>query len=147
MANLDPATLMALGVTGILIVLAVLVLSIILNAIALWVTAKLFKLKDSKYKTAFTTSVVAAIANLVIGIVLVKVLASIGLILTLIRLVVAFVVNSLLIKQFYKLETGKSFLVGLVWTITGWIISFIIALVIGAVLVAVFLAKYKGTVA
>ena len=40
-----------------------------------------------------------------------------------------FVVNSLTAKKFYKLETGKSFLVGLVWTVAATIVGSIYALI------------------
>ncbi|HLD97593.1 MAG TPA: hypothetical protein VI934_04580 [Candidatus Nanoarchaeia archaeon] len=155
MANLDPATLFALGGIGILIFLAIFIIGIVLNALMLWVTAKLLKLTDNKYKTALIVSLVSAVVNLVIGFALGMALAPLskgaaaaGLVLTLgvmlVNLVASFLVNTFLIKRFYKLETKKSFLVSLIWTILGVIVGFVIAFIIGAILVAVLFSGGAG---
>lgn len=159
MAALDTATLLAIGGIGIVILVIMFLIGVLYNSVILWIVSKLFKLRNTKFKTAFLAALVAGAISFVIGIVLQLLIGgaargaaaaatgaavAAGLLNMVLSLAATFTVNSLTAKKFYKLETGKSFLVGLVWTVAAIIVGFIVGLVIGAIILAVLLATYSG---
>lgn len=145
MADFTPSLLLALGAIGIILFIVVAAITTLLNGLILWIAAKLFKLKNNRFKTALITAFVAWIASFVIGMVTglakgITMSATTSLLFSGLNLVLMFVVSALAVRQFYKLETGKSLLVGLVWIVGQIIVNIIIALAFAAILVAVLLS-------
>jgi hypothetical protein len=133
MAGFDTSLYLALGAMGFVIILFSLILGTLLNSLALWITSKLFKLANTTFKTALVAALVAVVIAFVINFVISLGTAgniSLALIGSLVSIVAVFVINSLVVKKFYELETGKAFLVGLVWTVMGLIVGFIVGLTI-----------------
>ncbi len=146
-ALFTPSVLLARGASGIILFIVVVAFTTLLNSLVLWIAAKLFKLKNNTFKTALITAFVTWIASFVIGIILgyvhgaVKGTATSLLFSGLLNLILTFVVSVFAVKRFYKLETGKSFLVGLVWLVGQLIVGFVIAMVFAAILVAVLVGS------
>ncbi|MBI2145307.1 phage holin family protein [Candidatus Woesearchaeota archaeon] len=159
----DAGALMASGAAGFLIIGVSVLISVLYTALILWLLAKAFKLHDKKFKTALITALVAGVINFLIRTVLQLTVGSaigksampaagaelssqmlaqgaLGLALLLLFWITGFVVDSLAIKKFYKAETGKAFLVGLVLAVIAAIVGFIVLLIFGAILVGVIMA-------
>ncbi len=155
MAAFDAATLLAVGGIGIVILAVLFLIGVLYNSLILWLVSKIFKLHSTKFKTAFLAALVAGAINFVVGVVLQLLVGgatrgaaaategaalAAGLLNMALGWAATFVVNSLTAKKFYKLETGKSFLIGLVWTVAAIIVGFIVGLIIGAILLVIILA-------
>ena len=147
----DSTQYLAMGTTGIILFLVIFVVGVLLGALILWLVAKLFKLKANKFKTALITSAVAAVINQIVSFATEMSLGkaigastSASLLVSLGTIVVGYVVNSLSIKQFYKIETGKAFLVGLVWLVLSIAAMFVVALIIGVIVVAILFGIGSG---
>ncbi|MBI2144134.1 hypothetical protein HYU17_03210 [Candidatus Woesearchaeota archaeon] len=158
MAALQTQTFLSLGAVGIAI--ALFLISVLYNSLILWVTTKLlFKLPNARFKTALIAALAAGAIDLAVGIILKFIIAAaLGAVSTtltagatlaagLLNLVLGwaamFTINSLTARKLYKLQTGKSFLIGLVWTAAAIIIGAIIGLITAAIIVAVALATVK----
>lgn len=158
MAALDTSTLLAVGAAGIIIFLIISVIVVLLNSLILWLITKLFKLHEKKFRIAFLAALAAYVINFVVGFVPRWLLKAIAIsseapetrllansLKLLLGIALTLAVNWLVIKKFYKLETGKSFLVGLVWTVATIVVSFIVWLIIGAIILAVLLATLPAS--
>ena len=144
-----------MATAGIVLKVILFIISAALGTLSMWLVAKLFKLKDLKLKTAFITAIAATTISTAIGLGISMAMKSMmsgaasptsGLVAVALiggaaSLVVQYLTNSLAVKQFYKLPTGKSFLVGLVWSIINLVMSFIVTIIITAVLVGVLLGS------
>ena len=139
MAGMDTSSmLLAAGAVGLVILLAVLIVSVLYNALIVWVVSKLFKLEDKTFKTALLAAVIAGVINFVINLGLQFGLKGFA---VLVGLVTTYIVNSLTLKKLYKLELGKSYVVGLVWSA----ISFAVAFIVGIIIVVVIMAALAGS--
>lgn len=159
MASLDfTPSLLAFGAIGVVLTAVLFfIVGILYNSLILWVVSKIFKLRDTKFKTAFLAALVAAAVNFVVLLVLrfgtggvaggmatTGGMIATGLLSLLIQVTANYVVNSLTAMKFYKLGAGKSFLVGLVWTVISFAVAFVVGIIISLIFVAVLMGS--GTV-
>lgn len=155
-------SLLAYGVVGIIVSLIWVLISVFYTAVILGLLAKAFKLQKG-FKVAFLTALVAGVINFLIRTVLQSTVghafdprllgsladdvASSGILgksalelaLILLYWVLGFVVDSFAIKKFYKVQTGKAFLVGLLLALIATVVGFLVMLV-GVVLVGIISA-------
>ncbi len=154
---LDTSTFLALGAIGIALTAVLFIVGVLYNSLILWLVSKIFKLKDTKFKTAFLAALVAAAVNFVVsfafklgiggvasGMATTGGIIAIGFLSLLIQTAATYVVNSLTAMKLYKLEAGKSFLVGLVWTVISFAVAFVVGIIISVIFVAVLMGS--GTV-
>lgn len=108
-----------------------------IDALLLMISTKIFKVKDSSYKTAIKITAILGIASIIL-IVLGNFVPTIALYLTWISLVLVSIILAIwLIKVTYKLELGKSILVWLVWLVLSLVIAFVVAIVVAMILVTI----------
>ncbi len=154
MAALDTSTLLTIGAIGIILATVLFIVGVLYNSLILWLVSKIFKLKDTKFRTAFLAALIAAAVNFAVSLVLrlgsgtltggmatTGGMIATGLLIGLAGVTATYVVNSLTAMKLYKLEAGKSFLVGFVWTV----ISFAVAFVVGIIISVIFAAVLMGS--
>lgn len=126
-------------VTSVLILLIITTIIVIpLSALLLWLTTKIFRLKDQRYKTAFLIILIILLVNLVFslirslfqGYVLLNFISGI-----ILWILISFLFAWWLIKTKYKLDWGKSFLVWLVWIIFNFILMTIASIILSIILI------------
>lgn len=115
---------MAVGALGLSMGLVMLIVSIVVGAFFLWLSAKLFKLRDKSFVTPLTIVAIVQVVSFVIG--LIPVVNVIG-------WLVAIVLEVWLIMSKYSLGLGKSILV--------WLVAFVLTLVVMGVIALLFLGS------
>ena len=108
-----------------------------ISALVLMISTKLFKLKDSSYKTAILIALILGVANAIVSLIG-DFVPSIAVYIGLISLVLVSILLAIyLVKSKYNLEWGKAILVWLVWLVINLIVAFIVAMILAAIFVAV----------
>ncbi|MBI1970403.1 hypothetical protein HYS47_01515 [Candidatus Woesearchaeota archaeon] len=130
--------------------LLVVVIMIPLGGLLLWLTCMLFSVKPNKYGKGVLVTAIVGVAQLLIAFVIG--LLPVGLITKVVSwilsyILVGFVLAWLVIRNVFKLEWGKSFLVWLVWAAANFIVSLIVNMVIMFFTVIIGLAALSGAAA
>ena len=110
------------------------IVMVIVSALLLMLSAKIFKLKDQSYMTALKVVLILYVINFVFSLIGILSLPA-ALIMSILSFIVLIVLGIYLIKKFYKLDWGKSALLWLVWFILSLIAGFIVGLILAAILV------------
>ncbi|MBW2993561.1 hypothetical protein KY317_03240 [Candidatus Woesearchaeota archaeon] len=128
-------------VAGTLIVMQIIttVIMIIVGALLLMVSAKIFKLKDQSFKTALKVVLIIYVINFVLGLIGIISLGT-ALIMSVLSFLVLIILGIYLIKKYYNLDLGKAVLVWIVWFILSLIAGFIIGIILGLILGGAMLA-------
>ena len=106
-----------------------------LNGLLLMLTAKIFKLKDQSYKSAFKITLILGVINLILGILSSSIKGGLSLAITIAQWVLISTLAALwLVKYFYKLDWGRALLIWLVWFVF-YILLFILIILIVALFV------------
>lgn len=133
-----------IGYVSLIISIVVALIMIPLNALLLMVSTKIFKLKDSSYKTAIKVTLILGIVSIVLSIIG-YFLPTIGQIIYWISMIIVSIVLALwLIKKNYSVGWGKSALVWLIWFILSLIVGFIIAAIVGVIIFMLGLGAMIG---
>ena len=130
--------------------LLVAVIMIPLGGLLLWLTCMLFSIKPNRYGKGVLIAAIVSVAQLLIALVIG--LLPVGSITKLVSwglsyVLVGFVLAWLIIKSMYNLETGKSFLVWLVWAAANLIVGFIVNMVVMFFALIIGFAALSGAVA
>tara|TARA_Y100000310_G_scaffold38077_1_gene35697 strand:+ start:4359 stop:4772 length:414 start_codon:yes stop_codon:yes gene_type:complete len=134
-----------------LIEVSLLLTSIAINVLILWGIIKLFKLiqtfklMEDKFFTVLKTAAVAGLIMFVVFYLYPKPIVDARLVILhlIITSVVMFLVNSIVVKIFYKQETKKAALIGLVWMIADRIFgTAIVGLIARLVILPVIVPNY-----
>lgn len=129
-----------MAINEILIRLIGLVISIPLSALLLMLSTKIFKLKDTSYKTAIKITAIVIVLAFLFNILLLTIFPAITLnmaMFLLARFILGLIFNVilmiLLIKSFYEIKLGKTLLVWLVWLAISLILALIMRFIIGVI--------------
>jgi hypothetical protein len=135
---------MALTGMGVVASLISIVIFIFVNALLLMAATKIFKLKDSSYKTALWVTAILGGVSFLIGLLIGLLPTLAGIIGTLLTWVVVGVLLAMyLIKVKYELEWNKAALTWLVY----FVFALVAKLIVGAILGIIFLAIGLGALA
>src|SRR3989344_8553661 len=121
-----------------------------LSALLLWLSSKIFSLKNQSYKTAIFIAAIITVVNYIINLIISAItgyntsVASNPLALVaetlayiiLIWIFVSFLLAWGLIKIKYELEWGKAFLVWLVWAVFNFILGLLISVIFAGILIS-----------
>lgn len=110
------------------------VIMVIIGALLLMLSAKIFKLKDQSFKTAIKVVLILYVITFVLGLIGILSLRT-ALIMSVLNFVVLIALGIYLIKKFYLIDWGKSVLVWLVWFILSLIVGFIVGLILTAIFI------------
>ena len=110
------------------------VVFIFVNALLLMLATKLFKLKDTSYKSALWVTAILGVVSFIVGLIIPP-LGAISFVL--IWVVIGILLAIYLIKTKYKLDWGKSALVWLVFFIFEIIAVLIVGFILGLIFVAI----------
>ena len=113
----------ALAGAGIALMAVFLVVLFVLNAVLLWLTAKIFKVGKG-WGIPFGIAAIALVAGWLFGFLF----SYVPLVGWLLGWLAGAVLNIFLVKTFYKLGLGKALLVWLVWAVFVFIVSFVLGL-------------------
>ena len=114
-------------------------ISVLVSAVLLWITAKLFKLKGG-FVAAFIVALVVGVVNWTVGFVF-GFLPVIGVwVGGIVSFVANILVGILMIKNQYKVETAKGVLVWLVWFVMSFLLIGILAGLFALILAGVGIA-------
>jgi len=95
------------------------VVGIVVGALLLWLTAKIFKLSDKSFKTPLTIAAIAGVVGFVLG--LIPFINMIG-------WLAVIVLSIWLIKTKYRVDWGRAVLVWLVYFVLSLVAMFIIGM-------------------
>jgi hypothetical protein len=98
------------------------VIGIVLNALFLWLSAKIFKLRDKTFTTPLVIALIAGVVGFVLGF--------LPVIRGIISLLVTIVLTVWLVKTKYRVDWGKAILV--------WLVAFVFGVVAGIIIAALF---------
>jgi len=134
---------------GLLISLIAIAIGAAISALFLWFSTKIFKIKKSTYVKAFRITFILGVIGFAVNVLamLFSYLPRIGLILTgiLSTILLLFIIflSIWLIKQDYRIDLGKTFLVWIVWIIMSAVFYSIVAVILGFLIGAAFIGlKY-----
>jgi len=116
----------AAGALAVVVAIIFAIVGILASALLLWVTTKMFKTKDSSFKTAFVIAVTVGVVSY-----LLYFIPFVGFFLS---LAVSIALGIALIMKRYKVRFGLGIAIWLVWAI----FSFIAAGIIGAIFAVIF---------
>ncbi|MBU0980785.1 MAG: hypothetical protein KJ709_08330 [Nanoarchaeota archaeon] len=119
------------------------IIMIPLSGLLLWLTTKIFSLKNSRFLSALVVAAIVHMTILILSIPRLIFIKSIWINIAvglLIWLTVSFFLAWMLVKRMYGLSWGWSILIWLVWSAFTWVISFIIGLFV-SVIIGVMLFK------
>jgi len=114
------------------------VVMVFVSALMLMISTKIFKLKDTSYKTALWVAGIIVIVNFVITLLLAISSPPIALLSILFNVVVVGILLAIyLVKIKYQLEWGKAALVWLVWFVLSMVAGIIVGIILGIIFVAI----------
>jgi len=138
---------MALTGSGVVIQIITTIVFILINALLLMVATKIFKVKDTSYKTALGITAILGVINFVIGLLVGLIPSIAGIISTLlVWVVVGILLAMYLIKIKYGLDWGKAALVWLVYFVLAIVAYMILAIILGLIFAAVGLGAIAAAV-
>ncbi len=114
-----------------LMMLILFIIFIPVSALILMLSATLFKLEDTSFKTAIQVALLIGVTNLLASWITTNTVST--LVSNIISYFITIVVGILVIKQIYGLELKKTLLVWLVWFILNGIAMVVISIVLGLI--------------
>ncbi len=124
---------------GLISSIVIAIIMIPLNALLLMISTKIFKIKDSSYKTAIMVTLILGIVSIVLQ-VIGYFLPAVGKIIFWLSMAIVSIILALwLIKSKYNLDWGKSALVWLVWFVLSIVVGIILAVIVGIIMAMVFI--------
>jgi hypothetical protein len=115
------------------------VVGIVISSFLLWITAKIFKLKGS-FSVAFVIALIVGIVSFAAQWILGFIPFVGGILGGVVALVLSIFLGITQIKSKYKVDTGKAFLVWLVWFIMSFVLMAIVGFILGALLLGAGIA-------
>lgn len=114
------------------------IVMIFINALLLMISTKIFKLKDTSYKTALKITAILGIVSIILSVIGVYVPLGAAISMGAISFIIVSVLLAMwLIKKNYSLDWSKAALVWLVWLVLSIVVGIIITMIITAILIAV----------
>lgn len=137
---------MAVDIVNLIGSLIVTILVIPLSAFFLKITAKMFKLSDRSYGTAFKVSLIVLLVSFIYTTISNTIGYSTTLtwIMGLLFLIIVAIFNVWVIKKNYNLEWGKSSWVLLVWGIITIVVAFILAIIFSILALLIGIKLFFG---
>ena len=119
------------------------IVTVPLSALVLMLTAKMFKLEDTTFKTAIKlTLIIGVIAFLIDSLAATVLAAAAGTVGLFQFLLVNIVLAAVLISKLYKLDIKKTLLVWLVWFLLSLLVAIVVGIIIG-IIIALFIPMPK----
>jgi len=127
----------------ILLLLAAVIIAILLQALFLNLTTKIFKIENSKYGTALKISIIDFMATFIISIIITAIvnLVGVGSIGSVVVWILTFSIFYFLLKKYYMARFWKSFFIYIIYAIIIAVVSLITILPIRAFIAEPFYAK------
>lgn len=119
---------MAVDALGLNMGFVMLIVSIVVGAFFLWLSAKMFKLRDKTFVTPLMIAAIVAIVGFVFGL--------IPLITGIVSTIVTAILAIWLVKSKYKVDWGKAILV--------WLVYYIMLIVVFAIVRLLFVGSMAG---